>query len=328
MVADDLDSPQMAADRARKRPRVPAEPLDRLVELAQQRRTAGALMVGVAAIGGLLGLQTLAFHLTSDPLADVRAYYDAGTRLNAGTPLYPVAADPDAPEFYRYPPLLAIAFRPLALLPYSTAAGIWELLVVVALAATLWRLGARRPTTWIAVAILARPIAWTVAIGQAQAVVTLLLALGSPLTVALATHLKLFPALAALWWMGRGDWRSVRRFAGWSLALGLVQVILAPTATFDFVRTLGFSQVGDVVNISPYALSPILWVVLLVVVAGAALGLARTSWGWTLAVVVSVVASPRLLTYMLSSLLAALRTPQPLDDRHEGDSEGGPGAAP
>jgi hypothetical protein len=108
----------------------------------------------------------------------------------------------------------------------------------------------------------------------------------------------------------------------------LVQVILAPTATFDFVRTLGFSQVGDVVNISPYALSPILWVVLLVVVAGAALGLARTSWGWTLAVVVSVVASPRLLTYMLSSLLAALRTPQPLDDRHEGDSEGGPGAAP
>jgi hypothetical protein len=213
-------------------------------------------------------------------------------------------------------------------LPYSTAAGIWELLVVVALAATLWRLGARRPTTWIAVAILARPIAWTVAIGQAQAVVTLLLALGSPLTVALATHLKLFPALAALWWMGRGDWRSVRRFAGWSLALGLVQVILAPTATFDFVRTLGFSQVGDVVNISPYALSPILWVVLLVVVAGAALGLARTSWGWTLAVVVSVVASPRLLTYMLSSLLAALRTPQPLDDRHEGDSEGGPGAAP
>ena len=309
MSAVDLDSPNMAERSTPKSPPVASEPFDRLIDLARQRRAVAVLMVSVAVIAALLGLETLVFHLTTDPLADVHAYYDAGTRLNAGAPLYPPAADPDAPEFYRYPPLFAIAFRPLALLPYPVAACAWELFVLVALATTLWRLGVRRPATWFAVAVLASPIAWTLAIGQAQALVTLLLAFGSPFTVALATNVKLFPALVALWWVGRRDWRSLRRFVGWSIALGLVQVVLAPTATLDFVRTTGLSQVGDVVNISPYALSPALWAVLVLLGVVAALRLARTSWGWTLAVMLSVLASPRLLTYMLSSLLASLRAP-------------------
>ena len=328
VCADDLDSLEMVAENAPKRLPTASEPLDRVIEWARDRRAIGALMVGVAVIGAMLGLETLVFHLTAAPLADVHAYYDAGTRLNAGAPLYPTTANPDAPEFYRYPPLLAIAFRPLSLLPYPIAAGIWELMVLIALAATLWRLGARRPATWFAVAILARPIAWTVAIGQAQAFVTVLLACGSPFAIALATNLKLFPALAALWWVGRRDWRSLRRFLGWSMGLGLVQVILAPAATLDFVRTLNLAQVGDVINISPYALSPILWLVLILMAAAATLKLARTSWGWTVAVVVSVLASPRLLTYMLSSLMAALRTPKELNDPRERDLEGEPGAAP
>lgn len=326
--ADDLDSLEMVAQNAPKRLHAASEPLDRVIELAHHRRAIGALMVGVAVIGVLLGLETLVFHLTADSLADVHAYYDAGTRLNAAAPLYPATANPDAPEFYRYPPLLAIAFRPLALLPYPIAAGIWELMVLIALAVTLWRLGVRRPATWFAVAILARPIAWTVAIGQAQIFVTVLLACGSPFAVALATNLKLFPALAALWWVGRRDWQSLRRFLGWSIGLGLVQVILAPAATLDFVRTLNLAQVGDVVNISPYALSPMLWLLLVLMAAAATLKLAKTSWGWTVAVAFCVLASPRLLTYMLSSLVAALRTPTQSNDRRERDLEGEPGAAP
>jgi hypothetical protein len=305
----------MAAENALTRPPMQTEPLDRVVALARHRRTIGALLVGIAVICALLGLETLVFHLTTDPLADVHAYFDAAVRLNTGSPLYSGTANPDAPEFYRYPPLLAIAFRPLALLPYPVAAGIWELFVLIALAATIWRIGVRRPATWFALAILARPIAWTVAIGQAQAVVTVLLALGSPLTVALAANLKIFPALAALWWVGRRDWQSLRRFVGWSIVLGVVQVVLAPTSTLDFLRTISLSQVGDVVNISPYALSPVLWAAFVLLGIGVALRFARTSWGWTLAVALGVLVSPRLLTYMLSSILAVLRTPT---SRHEG----------
>ncbi len=123
----------------------------------------------------------------------MRAYYDAGARLNAGLPLYPPDADPNAPDFYRYPPLLAIAFRPLALLPYSTAAAIWAAIVVASVVATLWWLGVRRRETWIAAGILASPIAWCVAVGQAQAPLTFLTALGAPWAIALGANLKLFP---------------------------------------------------------------------------------------------------------------------------------------
>ena len=97
MSAVDLDSPNMAERSTPKSPPVASEQLDRLIDLARQRRAVAVLMVSVAVIAALLGLETLVFHLTTDPLADVHAYYDAGTRLNAGAPLYPPTADPDAP---------------------------------------------------------------------------------------------------------------------------------------------------------------------------------------------------------------------------------------
>src|SRR3954468_6898212 len=103
------------------------------------------LVLRVAAgLGILLGIVTTIFHLTTDPLADVRAYYDAGARLNAGLPLYVQAAGTNDPSFYRYPPLLAIGFRPLALLPYHQAAIIWETVVVGATVLTFKNLGIRR----------------------------------------------------------------------------------------------------------------------------------------------------------------------------------------
>ena len=75
------------------------------------------VLVVAALVGLVLGIQTVILHLTTDPLADVHAYYDAGARLNAGLPLYEQPATTNENEFYRYPPLLAILFRPLALLP-------------------------------------------------------------------------------------------------------------------------------------------------------------------------------------------------------------------
>jgi len=58
----------------------------------------------------------------TDPLADVHAYYAAGARLNAGQPLYLDGGFLDIKDQYLYPPLLAIAFRPLALLPFAAIA--------------------------------------------------------------------------------------------------------------------------------------------------------------------------------------------------------------
>ena len=108
---------------------------------------------------------------------------------------------------YRYPPLLAIVFRPLAMLPFEQAALIWEIVLIAAFVLTIVRLGVRRRWTWLMLGWLAAPIAWSLAVGQAQVLVTLFLTIGSPWAVAFATNLKLLPVLVAIYWVGRRDVR-------------------------------------------------------------------------------------------------------------------------
>jgi hypothetical protein len=269
------------------------------------------VLVLAAVVGLLLGVETVVLHLTTDPLADVHAYYDAGARLNAGLPLYDQPATTNEADFYRYPPLLAIAFRPLALLPFEAAAAIWMAFLFVCLALTIVRLGVRRRSTWLALGMLALPTGWSLAIGQAQIVVTLLMALGAPWAIALAANIKVFPALAAIWWVGRRDGRSLAWFVAAMAAIGLLQLILAPAATIDFLQSFGLGQVGTVENRSIYAFSPVLWAIAVVVGVIFAWRLAPTRWGWPAAVALSVFATPRLLIYQLSTLVAALREPDP-----------------
>ena len=267
------------------------------------------VLAGAAVLGLALGIQTLFLHLSTDPLADVHAYYDAGTRLNAGLPLYDQPATTNDNEFYRYPPLLAIVFRPLALLPFEAAAALWEAFLVVCLALTIARLGLNRRTL-VVMGMLALPTLWSLAVGQAQIVVTLLTALGSPVALALAAHLKIFPALAAIWWLGGRDVRSFAWFVAWVPAIGVVQLVLEPAGTLAFPSSLGLEQVGNVENRSLYAYSPIAWAVAVVAGTVVAWRLATTRYGWAAAVALSVLATPRLLIYQLSTLVAALREPR------------------
>jgi hypothetical protein len=274
-----------------------------------------AVVAILAAFGFVIGALVTLNHLRADPLADVRAYYDAGARLNAGLGLYEQPAGTNDPDFYRYPPLLAIAFRPLALLPFEAAAAIWEGLVVASFAHTLMRIRLRWRTL-IAIGFLAMPIGWSLAIGQAQVQVTMLMAIGSPWALALATHLKLLPALAAVWWLGRRDWPSLSRFAAWLVGLTLLQLALEPRGSLAFPGFLSLEQVGAVRNFSPYAISPAVWLAFVAVGTLVAYRLAPTRYGWAAAVVVSVVSTPRLLLYQLMTLLAALRAPDATPERN------------
>jgi hypothetical protein len=274
----------------------------------RRRRNVNLVLFTAAVFGLLIGVNTLLLHLGSDPLADVHAYYDAGARLNAGVPLYEQAATTNQAEFYRYPPLLAIAFRPLALLPFEVAATIWEAIVLASFGALLWWL---RPgfRGRLMIGMLAMPILWSLAIGQAQVPMTLLMALGTPWSLALATHLKVLPVLAAVWWVGRREWRSLLQFGGWLVGLGLVQLILDPSDTLAFPAVFNLAQVGEVRNFSPYVVSPVLWAALVAGGVVVALRLAPTRWGWAAAVALAVLATPRLILYQLMTLVAALRDP-------------------
>jgi hypothetical protein len=274
------------------------------------RRLLDLTLVGAAVILGLVGVFVLVFHLMSDPLVDVHAYYEAAGRLNAGLPLYAAQGDLNSPHYYFYPPLLAILFRPLALLPFEAAAVTWEVGIVAALGLTLWLLGLRSRRTWLAVGVLAGPIAWSVSVGQAQVLVTLLVVIGNPAAIALAAQLKLLPALVALYWLGRRDWRSLARFIGWSALFAVAQLIVEPGGSLAFVGNTNLGLVGQVNNLSPYASSPILWAVLAVAGLVITIRFAPSRAGWAVAVAYSVLATPRLLEYMLMTLLAAIHEPK------------------
>ena len=274
----------------------------------RRRRNIDLVLFASAVVGVLIGINTFLLHLGNDPLADVRAYYDAAMRLNAGLRLYEQAATTNQAEFYRYPPLFAIAFRPLALLPYGTASLIWEAIVGASLVALLLLLRPGR-RGWLLVGILAMPILWSLSIGQAQVPLTLLMAIGAPWSIALAANLKVLPALAAIWWIGRRDWRALGRFAVWMVVFGAVQLVLAPADTIAFPSVFTLGQVGDVRNWSPYAISPLLWAGLVVAGTVVALRLASSRWGWAAAIALAVLATPRLLLYQLMTLLAAVRDP-------------------
>jgi hypothetical protein len=267
------------------------------------------VLIAAAVLGLIIGLDTLVLHLRLDPLADVRAYYDAGTRLNAGLPLYEQTATTDDPGFYRYPPLLAIAFRPLALLPFDTAALIWEAILLALFVATLVRSGLRNRWTWIVAGWLAAPIAWSLAIGQAQVAVTFLVALGAPWAIALAGHLKVLPILVAVYWLGRRDRAALVRVVVWTVGLGLLSFVLEPSGTIAFLTFSDLGQVGNIENRSLYALSPALWVASVVALVALSLRYANSRAGWPLAVALSVLATPRFFMYQASTLQAAVRPP-------------------
>ena len=288
------------------------------VAVAQTRRQIGPatfhvlnlLAFALAVIGGIAGVLVALMHVVNDPAADAVAYYEAASRLNAGQPLYPAGIDPSSNHIYLYPPLLAVALRPLALLPYAWFAVVWELAVIASFVALLRYLGVRRKSVWIAIGILGVPIGWALTVAQAHVPLTYLLALGQPWSIALAANLKLTPVLIAIWWLGRRDFQSFVAFLVWLTLLALVQVVLEPGGSFAFFSSVGFNQIGEVRNISPFAQSPILWISLCIVGALVTLGLARTKWGWPAAVALVTLTPPRLLVYMLMGLLAGLRQPR------------------
>ena len=283
----------------------------RLSEHPRLEHAGTLVLFALAVIGGLLGLGLVWIHLNSDPIADARAYYDAASRLNHGLPLYPPGIDPSTNLVYLYPPLLAVVLRPLALLPYEVFALAWEAIVLISFALLVRQLGGGR-RVWTAIGLLGIPLGWALSIGQAHVPMTLLLAIGQPWSIALAANIKIFPAVIALWWIGRRDYESFIAFLLWAGLIGVAQLVLEPNGTIAFLQGgVGLAQLGDVRNISPYAWwSPLAWSILILVGALVTVALARTRWGWAVAVAFGTLSPPRLLVYMLTGLLAAIREPQ------------------
>lgn len=259
----------------------------------------------VVMLYGAAGLAIASLLVESTAVgADLATYQRAAADLwESGDP-YRSAPEVTEDFRYRYPPLLAM-LRPLLDTPV-----IWYAIIAVCTAYPIWL--AVRHRGWAgALPALLLVGAWGQQLlnGNAQAIVIALLALvplyarAGAVGLAVATMLKLHPALGIVWYISRRDWRSLRWFVAASVLLLVVQ---APWLEAFIRYYLADTTATTVVSgLSMRAFGLHVWIGGFLIVGVLAYRSANSRWGWLIHVVWQLVALPRVLLVNLALLLAA-----------------------
>jgi len=187
----------------------------------------------LVALAGLAAVSLRALHR---PGLDFAVFYDAGVRFLTGADLY--GGGREYP--YRYAPGAAALFAPLSLVSFRAAFATWVALsAALVLASALWLcrrfgLATAVPLAWLC---LLQPLTQELAHGQAD-VAVLALALASfsaedagaefiaGTLVAIATALKVAPAVLLFDWLLRARWRAL---VGAVMGGLLLALMLIPT---------------------------------------------------------------------------------------------------
>jgi hypothetical protein len=258
---------------------------------------------------GILGALYLAGSTSAG--ADLETYQRAGEALwSTGDPYAGAASVPEDYR-YRYPPLLAIVIPLLGWPP------LWFGLIAIATAVPIvvgYRVSG--PAGLMPAALLVGAWGQQLINGNAQAFVVALLAL-VPFTgrwgaagLALATMLKLHPALGVAWYLGRREWANLATFVAALAVLSLVQLPWLPEFLSFYLNDPTATEA--IPGMSLRALGPVLWIGGTVAFGLAAIWFARTRYGWLLATLFQLAALPRILLVNLALLLAApLPRPRP-----------------
>jgi len=238
--------------------------------------TAAALFVALLVIG--CGMRVVAIVSGSvGDLDDFRQYWGGASSIVSGEKLYSWAGEGVQVELdhYKYPPVLAFLLAPMAWLvaDYGTARWAWLGFSVLCLAlgaVLLWRttgLRADGPRALALVALLSILFAtvWALGLGQLSPQLLLLLSgalaaegarrpvLAGALT-AIATGLKMFPALLGGYFLLRRQWRACLAAIGTGLALiGLSLLVLGWEPYQQYLSILGSAHTrwfGGPFNIS------------------------------------------------------------------------------
>ena len=199
---------------------------------------------------------------------DFRAFYLAGKAVLLGLDPYlnhvgtrpefyaPINAENYAYSAFRYPPLAALLFAPLALLPYEVSKVLFSLLMWLLLAGIayqmVWRSGWRLRGEALLFAGVSFPVLAMVERGQIDPLLVALVLVSywlareprrqgpAALLLALAGVLKIFPFVVLLEWIVRRRWRLVAYTLVWGLVLFLLpMLLLGPQVYWHFwQRTL------------------------------------------------------------------------------------------
>jgi hypothetical protein len=261
------------------------------------RTVALAVIIGI----GLFNLLQAVSHWT---LSDAAAYWNAGLRLREGAPLYPVLANVDASEVYRYAPWFAWLAVPFTYLPVQVVGAVWSALLLAASGLALVPLV--RAKAWVAVAFFAPILVGISAVGNVHPLLIAPLVWtverrSGPFWIGVAASLKIFPILFGLVYLGRGQW--VRGLA----ALAVTALLWAPALLYDL---RGYAtEAGQAASLFSI---PILWAAVVGAAIGMTLRLAPGRFGWLAAAVSVVLALPRLFVYDVTYLMAGVE-PRPRD---------------
>ena len=206
------------------------------------RRWPSPLVIVLAAIGASL----LAVIAVTEwrHFNDEYAYWLAGARLSAGAPLYDLAAAPNTPFAYWYPPPLAQVLAPLTSL---VAADAFSVAWTVLLLACLWWLAGR--DVLIALALIAfLPVAVELRVRNVHLLIAVLVVLALRRSWAFwvpAAALKITPVLGVVYLAAAGRWRDAVKVSVLGLVVLGVSVALAPGAWREFLDVVGLRAGTD-----------------------------------------------------------------------------------
>ena len=260
------------------------------------------VLTGAYLVVGLLGAWYLAD--TTSVGTDLATYQRAGEALwSTGDPY---AGNADVPEDYRYryPPLLAMVIPVVGWPP------LWYTLIVVATIVPIWvAYRVSGPAGLLPAALLIGAWGQQLLNGNVQAIVVAILVAvpftqgGGAIGLALATMLKIHPALAVVWYVGRREWRLLAWYAAAMAVLTVVQLPWLPEMIDFYLNDPTATE--TIPGMSLRAIGVVPWIAGTVAVGIAALWFARSRYGWLLATVLQLVALPRVLLVNLALLLAA-----------------------
>jgi hypothetical protein len=201
-----------------------------------ERRLPPLGLVVLAAIGASLLLVVATTEWTH--FNDEYAYWLAGQRVAAATPLYDPSAAPNTPYAYWYPPPLAQLLAPLTGL---VSGDVFSFAWTVLLLACLWWLGGRN--VLVALALIAfLPVAVELRVRNVHLVIAVLAVLALRRSWAFwvpATALKITPVLGGLYLVAAGQWRDAVKMGALGAAVLGVSVLLSPDLWRQFLDVVG-----------------------------------------------------------------------------------------
>jgi hypothetical protein len=251
------------------------------VEMGTRRWPAPMLLV-LAAVGASL-LAIIASTEWSH-FNDEHAYWLAGARLAAGQPLYDLAAAPNTPFAYWYPPPLAQVLAPFTSFVGADAFSVvWTALLL----ACLWWLAGR--DVLIALALVAfLPVAVELRVRNVHLLLAVLVVLGLRRSWAFwvpAAALKITPVLGVVYFAAAGRWRDALKVAALGAAVLGVSFAVGPDAWREFLDVVGARAGTDGGSLVPipfairFAAGGLLVVLAGLLVAGRVRGRAVAAWG-------------------------------------------------